>query len=328
MICELTGARGLERVALRRGDRAGRGREHGARRHGRDRVLVSGGGRPTLRRHARARTGGVRGTSRRSSRRRTGGAARPSVGADVAAVVVQHPNVFGILEPARDLFGAAHDGRSARDPGVRPALARRARAAGGARRRHRRRRGPGPRQPPELRRPVPRDRSRRGWTTSAGCRGGSSGRRSTSTARTGYVLTLQAREQHIRREKANVQHLHEPDADGRRRHDLPGVARARGARRARPAVRGEGRATPPSGSAAIAGRASCCIPRRPSSRSSPSRLPRPAARSATRCVERGFLAGVPLAAMPTGDALLVASPSADPARRSTRFAQAFAEVLA
>ncbi len=29
---------------------------------------------------------------------------------DVAAVVVQHPNVFGVLEPARELFAAAHDG--------------------------------------------------------------------------------------------------------------------------------------------------------------------------------------------------------------------------
>ncbi len=32
------------------------------------------------------------------------------VGPDVAAVVIQHPNRFGILEPARELFGAAHAG--------------------------------------------------------------------------------------------------------------------------------------------------------------------------------------------------------------------------
>jgi glycine dehydrogenase subunit 1 len=32
------------------------------------------------------------------------------VGQDVAAVIVQHPNVFGILEPTKDLFDAAHAG--------------------------------------------------------------------------------------------------------------------------------------------------------------------------------------------------------------------------
>ena len=34
----------------------------------------------------------------------------PVVDDDVAAVVVQHPNVFGILEPASELFAAARDG--------------------------------------------------------------------------------------------------------------------------------------------------------------------------------------------------------------------------
>jgi glycine dehydrogenase subunit 1 len=33
----------------------------------------------------------------------------PEIGPDVAAVVVQHPNVFGALEPVRELFGAARD---------------------------------------------------------------------------------------------------------------------------------------------------------------------------------------------------------------------------
>jgi glycine dehydrogenase subunit 1 len=35
---------------------------------------------------------------------------RPEVGADVACVVVQHPNVYGVLEPVRELFGEAHAG--------------------------------------------------------------------------------------------------------------------------------------------------------------------------------------------------------------------------
>ena len=32
----------------------------------------------------------------------------PEIGADVACVIVQHPNAYGLLEPARELFGAAH----------------------------------------------------------------------------------------------------------------------------------------------------------------------------------------------------------------------------
>ncbi|HET7929190.1 MAG TPA: aminomethyl-transferring glycine dehydrogenase subunit GcvPA [Actinomycetota bacterium] len=34
----------------------------------------------------------------------------PRVGDDVACVIVQHPNAYGLLEPARELFGAAHAG--------------------------------------------------------------------------------------------------------------------------------------------------------------------------------------------------------------------------
>src|SRR5204863_3142432 len=33
----------------------------------------------------------------------------PEIGEDVAAVVVQHPNFYGVLEPARDLFAAAQE---------------------------------------------------------------------------------------------------------------------------------------------------------------------------------------------------------------------------
>jgi glycine dehydrogenase subunit 1 len=34
----------------------------------------------------------------------------PEVTDDVACVIVQHPNAYGLLEPARELFGAAHAG--------------------------------------------------------------------------------------------------------------------------------------------------------------------------------------------------------------------------
>jgi glycine dehydrogenase subunit 1 len=39
-----------------------------------------------------------------------GSGGSPDVGDDVACVIVQHPNVYGILEPVRELFGRAHDG--------------------------------------------------------------------------------------------------------------------------------------------------------------------------------------------------------------------------
>src|SRR6266498_527596 len=35
---------------------------------------------------------------------------QPEVADDVACVIVQHPNAYGLLEPARELFGAAHAG--------------------------------------------------------------------------------------------------------------------------------------------------------------------------------------------------------------------------
>ena len=65
----------------------------------------------------------------------------PRVTADVAAVVVQHPNVYGVLEPARDRFAAAHEGGATAIQTSRPVVARRACTAGRAGRRHRRRGG-------------------------------------------------------------------------------------------------------------------------------------------------------------------------------------------
>jgi len=126
---------------------------------------------------------------------------RPTVGDDVACVVVQHPNAYGILEPARDLFGMAHAGGARAiqvfDPLSLGVLA----------------------PPGELRADVAvaegqvlgnhlnfggpylgiiatrLDDVRR-------LPGRIVGETLDVDGRTGYVLTLQAREQHIRREKA------------------------------------------------------------------------------------------------------------------------------
>ena len=80
-----------------------------ARGHGRDRVLVSGAVDPRLVETLRAYGRGA-GYEPEIFAVTDGRGGAPDVGPDVAAVIVQHPNVYGILEPVRDLFGRAHDG--------------------------------------------------------------------------------------------------------------------------------------------------------------------------------------------------------------------------
>jgi glycine dehydrogenase subunit 1 len=200
MICELTGLE-VSNASLYDGATALVEAVNMARGHGRDRVLVSAGVDPrmidTLRSYGRG--GGydpeVFGVV-------DGRGGTPEVGPDVAAVIVQHPNVYGVLEPVRDLFGRAHDGGARAiqvfDPLSLGVLA----------------------PPGEL-----------GADIAVGegqCLGNHlnyggpylgliaarlddvrkmPGRIVGETVdvddRTGYVLTLQAREQHIRREKAN-----------------------------------------------------------------------------------------------------------------------------
>ncbi len=108
MICELTGLE-VSNASLYDGATALVEAVNMARGHGRDRVLVSAGVDPrlvdTLRSYGRG--AGYQPELFDIAHGRGG---EPEVGPDVAAVVVQHPNVFGVLEPVRDLFGRAHDG--------------------------------------------------------------------------------------------------------------------------------------------------------------------------------------------------------------------------
>ena len=125
----------------------------------------------------------------------------PDVGDDVACVIVQHPNAYGLLEPVRELFGAAHTAGARTiqifDPLSLGVLA----------------------PPADLRadiavaegQPLGNHLNYGGpylgiiATRLDDVRrlpGRIVGETSDVDGRTGYVLTLQAREQHIRREKA------------------------------------------------------------------------------------------------------------------------------
>ncbi len=200
MICELTGLE-VSNASLYDGATALVEAVNMARGHGRDRVLVSAGVDPRLVDTLRAYGRGA-GYEPEVFPIVEGRGGTPEVGPDAAAVIVQHPNVFGVLEPVRDLFGRAHDGGARAiqvfDPLSLGVLA----------------------PPGEL-----------GADIAVGegqCLGNHlnyggpylgliaarmddvrkmPGRIVGETVdiddRTGYVLTLQAREQHIRREKAN-----------------------------------------------------------------------------------------------------------------------------
>ena len=167
---------------------------------GRGRVLVSGGVDPrhveTLRTYGRGA-----GYEPESFELENGFGGRPDIGEDVACIVVQHPNVYGNLEPVRDLFGRAHDGGAATiqlfDPVSLGVLA----------------------PPGELGADIAvAEGQSLGQHLSFGgpylgviatrldlvrrLPGRIVGETVDVDGRVGYVLTLQAREQHIRREKA------------------------------------------------------------------------------------------------------------------------------
>jgi glycine dehydrogenase subunit 1 len=107
MICELTGL-DVSNASLYDGATALAEAVNLARSSlGRDRVLVSGGVDPryveTLRTYGRGA-----GYEPEVFPVKDGRGGDPPMRDDVAAVIVQHPNRYGILEPARELFGAAH----------------------------------------------------------------------------------------------------------------------------------------------------------------------------------------------------------------------------
>jgi glycine dehydrogenase subunit 1 len=247
----------------------------------------------------------------------------PSVGPDVAAVIVQHPNAYGILEPVRELFGAAHDaGASAIqvfDPTSLGVLAPPgetgadiAVAEGQGLGNHLNYGGPylgviAARMDAVRRMP-----------------GRIVGETVDVDGRTGYVLTLQAREQHIRREKANSNictnqtlmaiaatiYLGWLGPAGL--EELGRQCRSRAAYAAeRLCVRG----------------VELLFPDAPFFKEFALRLPRPADEVRDALLERGILAGIPLPDA-DGHALLVAVTEKRDRDEIDRYADALGEVLA
>ncbi|MEP6973541.1 MAG: aminomethyl-transferring glycine dehydrogenase subunit GcvPA [Actinomycetota bacterium] len=324
MICELT-ALEVSNASLYDGATALVEAVNMARGHGRDRVLVSGAVDPrlvdTLRTYGRGA-----GYEPEIFPVVEGRGGTPDVGADVAAVVVQHPNVFGVLEPVRDLFGRAHDGGARAiqvfDPLSLGVLAPPgehgadiAVAEGQSLGNHLNYGGPylgliAARMDDVRKMP-----------------GRIVGETLDVDGRTGYVLTLQAREQHIRREKANSnictnQTLMAVAATIYLGWMGPAGLAELGRQCASKAAYAAERLT------AIDG-VELLYPDAPFFKEFALRLPRPAIEVRDALVERGFLAGVPLADVHAdGGALAVAVTEKRSRDEIDRFADAFGAVLA
>ncbi|MDQ4108258.1 MAG: aminomethyl-transferring glycine dehydrogenase subunit GcvPA [Actinomycetota bacterium] len=108
MVCELTGLE-VSNASLYDGATALVEAVNMARIGERGRVLVSEGVDPRMVETLRTYGKGP-GYEPEIFEAKDGRGGMPAVGDDVAAVVVQHPNVLGILEPARELFAAAREG--------------------------------------------------------------------------------------------------------------------------------------------------------------------------------------------------------------------------
>lgn len=108
MVCELTGLE-VSNASLYDGATALVEAVNMARTGERGRVLVSEGVDPRLVETLRTYGKGP-GYEPEVFAAEGGEGGSPVVGDDVAAVIVQHPNVFGILEPVHELFGIAREG--------------------------------------------------------------------------------------------------------------------------------------------------------------------------------------------------------------------------
>lgn len=247
----------------------------------------------------------------------------PEVGPDVAAVVGQYPNFYGVLEPVRELFGAAHDGGARAvqvfDPLSLGVLAPPAElgadvavAEGQVLGNHLNFGGPylgilAARMDDVRRMP-----------------GRLVGETVDVDGRTGYVLTLQAREQHIRREKANSnictnQTLMAIAATAYLAWLGPEGLREVGRQCAAKAAYAADRLTAVPGIEML-------FPGRPFFKEFALRLPRPAADVCGALAGEGFLAGVPLADA-GGHGLLVAVTERRTSAEIDRLAVAMAEEL-
>jgi glycine dehydrogenase subunit 1 len=248
----------------------------------------------------------------------------PPVGEDVAAVIVQHPNAHGLLEPVRELFGRARDA-GARciqifDPLSLGVLASPgelgadiAVAEGQVLGNHLNFGGPNlgliAARLDDVRR-MP---------------GRIVGETVDADGRTGYVLTLQAREQHIRREKANsnictnqtlmalAATVYLAWLGPRGLEELGGHCAAKASYAAERLAAVDG--------------VDLLYPGAPFFKEFALRLPRAAADVRDSLIDRGFLAGVPL---PDGDGrgLLVAVTERRTREEIDGLARALAEVLA
>jgi glycine dehydrogenase subunit 1 len=322
MICEITGLE-VSNASLYDGATALAEAVNLARSSpGRDRVLVSSTVDPryvdTLRTYGRGA-----GYLPEIFDAPNGRGGAPEVADDVACVIVQHPNAYGILEPARDLFGMAHAGGARAiqvfDPLSLGVLA----------------------PPGELRADVAvaegqvlgnhlnfggpylgiiatrLDDVRR-------LPGRIVGETIDVDGRTGYVLTLQAREQHIRREKAtsNIctnQTLMAIAATVYLAWLGPGGLAELGRQCAAKAAYAAQRLTEVPGVEML-------FPEQPFFKEFALRLPGPSAEVRDALIERGFLAGV---ALPDagGHALLVAVTERRTRQEIDSLAHALSEVL-
>ena len=322
MVCELTGM-DVSNASLYDGATALVEAVNMARSGDRTRVLVSEGVDPrlvdTLRTYGRGS-----GYEPEVFDAEGGRGGTPVMGTDVAAVVVQHPNVLGILEPASDLFSAAR-GAGARaiqvfDPLTLGVLA----------------------PPGELGADiaVAEGQSLGNHLAYGGPYLGLIAARMGDVRRMpgrivgetvdldgapGFVLTLQAREQHIRREKANSNictnqtlmavaatiYLGWLGPDG-----LAEVGRLSAAKAAYAAAR----------LTEIPG-VSLLHPRAPFFKEFALRVPGRADELVERLVERGYLAGVPFADA-GDDVLLVAVTERRTKEQIDGLADAMGEVLA